>query len=348
VSLVDTMDEARGASLTAVHLPRDPGPAPRSRTVQPQAHPNLARRYEVPSYALRVATIPFGRLALSGGVIDQAGALVMESLWDMPHFERDFAHAKRLAPVTKLSGVGASLITLWGNNYFHWMFNALPRLLVLEASGVKFDYLIVPENLRPFQAATLKLLGYEGDALVRFAGEHVQVEKLVWAAPLAPIDQPSRLLIDWVRSSLRAGSESSSNRRLYVSRQGGTRRAVNEDEIWARLEPLGYDFILPEEHSFEDQVKMFGQACIAVGSHGANLVNCVFSDRISVVECFQPEHVNPSVYSFLCAAGVDHWSLICERVRRRRGPKRFSGMKIAWSELEETLSRIERESGATI
>jgi hypothetical protein len=33
------------------------------------------------------------------------------------------------------SGVGS----LWCHNYFHWMFQALPRLAVLQASGVEFD-----------------------------------------------------------------------------------------------------------------------------------------------------------------------------------------------------------------
>jgi hypothetical protein len=342
--VVSAMSDVPGAEVVEVNLPRDPAPSPPSRTVQSQVHQNLRHDHSVPSYPLRVAVLPHARLARSGGVISQDGALVFESLWDLPHYERDFAGRGRLASPTPLRGVGASLIGLWDSNYYHWIFNCLPRLKVLQESGVEFDYLIVPENLRPFQKATLSLLGYEGDALVPFTGEHVAVERLVWPAPLAPIDEPSSFLLDWVRGALRREAQDPF-RRLYVSR-GGTRRVANEDEVWRHLEPLGYEFMLPEEHSFEEQVEIFGQARVAVAPHGSNLVNSIFSDRMSVLELFSAEHVNHSVYSLLCAAGIDHWSLICEPVRRRFAHKRFSDVIVDVPQVDETLKLIEAEIAA--
>jgi capsular polysaccharide biosynthesis protein len=340
-AVVQGFDQVRGVEVIDVDLPREPAADPTSRTVQARLHPNFVRHYSQPSYELRVAQIPNGRLALSGGVFTPQDDLVLESLWDQPHFERDFARMKHLPSPHRLTGTGASIISLWGENYFHWIFNCLPRLAVLQASNIAFDYLIVPENLRPFQSATLERLGYSGDMLVPFTGQHVVVERLVWAAPLAPINEPSRFLLEWVRSNLRSRVEIPS-RRLYVSRRGGTRRAVNEDEIYGRLEPLGYEFILPEEYSFDEQLEVFGQARVAVGPHGSNFVNGVFSDRLSVLECFQPEHVNWGVYSVLCAAGHDHWNILCESVRRR-GPKRFADMRIDWQEMHASLTRIDAE-----
>jgi len=340
-AVVQRFDQVPGVELIDVDLPREPAAAPTSRTVQARLHPNFIRHYSQPSYQLRVAQIPNGRLALSGGVFTRRDELVLESLWDGPHFERDFARMRRLPSPRRLTGTGASIISLWGENYFHWMFNCLPRLAVLQASAITFDYLIVPENLRPFQTATLEKLGYSGDMLVPFTGQHIAIESLVWAAPLAPINEPSRFLLEWVRSNLRSRVEIP-NRRLYVSRRGGTRRTVNEDEIYGRLEPLGYEFILPEEYSFDEQLEVFGQARVAVGPHGSNFVNGVFSDRLSVLECFQPEHVNWGVYSVLCAAGHDHWNILCESVGRR-GPKRFSDMRVDWREVEASLMRIDAE-----
>jgi capsular polysaccharide biosynthesis protein len=336
------MDQVASVEIIDVDLPRAPAPDPTSRTVQDHLHPNLTRHYAPPDYPLRVAAVPNGRLALSGGVFSASGDLIRESLWDDPHFERDFSRMRSLQPATKLKGTGASLITLWGYNYFHWMFNALPRVAVLKASGISIDYLIVPANLRPFQQATLEILGFEGDALVPFTNEHVEVENLVWAAPLSPINEPSSYLLEWVRTEMRTSVELPT-RQLYVSRRGGTRRAVNEDEVFSHLDPLGFEFILPEDYSFADQVKLFGQARVAIGPHGSNFVNGIFSDRLSVVECFQPEHVNWGVYSVLCAAGQDHWSLVCESVRRLRGPKRFADLLIRIDELDATLELIREE-----
>jgi capsular polysaccharide biosynthesis protein len=129
---------------------------------------------------------------------------------------------------------------------------------------------------------------------------------------------------------------------LYVSRKGGTRRAVNEDEIFRALRPLGFEFVLPERLTFLDQVKLFAQGRVAVGPHGSNFVNAIFSRHMSVLEFFQPAHVNWGVYSVLCAAGHDHWNILCPPVRRL-GPRRFNDMRVPVELVLETVGRIAGE-----
>lgn len=335
------MDEVAGVAIVDVDLPREPAPPPSSRSVQAELHPNFTRAYTPPEYPLRVASIPGGRLIGSGGVATDDGELVRESLWDDEHYRRDFARPPAVGEPTHLPGVCASLISLWCDNYFHWMFNALPRLAVLGRSAVAYDRLIVPEAMKPFQRETLRLLGIGEERLVPFTGEYVQADVLVWAAPLAPINEPSSFLLDWVRGALCPFDETP-QRLLYVSRKGGTRRAVNEDEIFRALRPLGFEFVLPEQLTFLDQVKLFAQGRVAVGPHGSNFVNAIFSRHMSVLEFFQPAHVNWGVYSVLCAAGHDHWNILCPPVRRL-GPRRFDNMRVPVELVLETVGRIAGE-----
>jgi capsular polysaccharide biosynthesis protein len=335
---VASFDEIPEVEITAVDLPRTPAAPPSSRSVQPQVHPVFVRAYPEPVHPLHVVAVPDGHLVTGGGVVlTRDEVLVGETMWDLEHFRRDFDPPRRLSAPTHLPGTHASIISLWSNNYFHWIFNALPRLAVLEAGGVAYDSIIVPETLTRFQRETLALLGVPEKRMTPFAGEHVTADRLIWAAPLAPINEPSRFLLEWVRASLGATAQQT-GRRLYVSRSG-TRRAANEAEVYAALKPLGFEFVVPERLAFEEQVLLFASADILAGPHGSNFVNAVFSDRASVLEFFQPAHVNHGVYSVLCAAGQDHWSLICEPVRRR-GSRRFDDMYVPVDLVLESLEAI--------
>jgi hypothetical protein len=344
-AVVESFEGLDDVALVDVDLPRDPAPAPSSRTVQPDQHPMFTRTYSAPQYPLRVATVPGGRLATDSGlVISPAGELVLETLWDRPHYEREAPNLRSLPEPTRVSGVHASIMSLWCNNYFHWMFNSLPRIAVLQASGVPYDSLIVPERLAPFQRESLALLGIPESRLTPFTGSHLQPDELVWAAPLAPINEPSPYLVKWVRESLGPG-DIEPERLFYVSRAGGTRDAANEREILAVLEPLGFERLLPESLSFTDQMRTFASARLLVGPHGSNFVNAVFARHLSVLEFFQPAHVNWGLYTVLCAAGHDHWNILCEPVRRL-GPRKFDDMLVPVDTVRESVAKILAEQGA--
>jgi hypothetical protein len=340
---VERFEDVEDVELVNVDLPRAPAPPPSSRTVQPELHPMFTRSYSPPTYPLRVATVPGGRLASTSGVVITPGEeVVMETLWDAPHFEREFGRPKHLPPPTRVSGTHASIMSLWCNNYFHWIFNSLPRLAVLEASGVAYDSLIVPERLTRFQRETLDLLGIPDSKLTPFTGEHLQPDNLVWVAPLAPINEPSSYLLEWVREAL-GPAQSEPERLFYVSRAGGTRKANNEREVFDALKPLGFEFLLPEKLSFEEQLRTFASAKLLVGPHGSNFVNGIFSRHTSVLEFFQPAHVNWGVYSVLCAAGQDHWNIMCKPVRHL-GPRKFDDMHVPVDLVLESVSRILEQS----
>jgi capsular polysaccharide biosynthesis protein len=337
--IVESFDLVADVELVDVDLPRAPAPAPSSTTVQADLHPMFTRTYSEAAYPLRVATVPGGRLATgSGVVITASGELVMETLWDADHLAREFPRPKPLPAPTRVPGTHASIMSLWCNNYFHWMFNSLPRIAVLEASGVHYDRLIVPEHLSRFQRESLAVLGVPESRLLPFTGEHLQAENLVWIAPLAPINEPSSFLLDWVRQSL-GPRASEPERMFYVSRRGGTRKAANESEVFAALEPLGFEFLLPEALSFEDQMRTFASAKLLVGPHGSNFVNAIFSRHLSVLEFFQPAHVNWGVYTVLCAAGHDHWNIMCDPVQRL-GPRKFQDMHVPVDLVLESVTRM--------
>jgi capsular polysaccharide biosynthesis protein len=124
--------------------------------------------------------------------------------------------------------------------------------------------------------------------------------------------------VQWLRRALGA-PQTEPARRLYLPRT--TRRIVNERQVLNMLAPRGFEVVSPEGLSLRDQIALFASAAVAVGAHGAAFANGIFSPRLTVLECYQPAHVNVSISAVMAAAGHEHWSLTCRRIpalRRRR------------------------------
>jgi capsular polysaccharide biosynthesis protein len=331
-------DAVTEAEVVTVSLPRDQGPAPRSKTVQEAAHPNLVPTTLRPMHSHHVAVIPGARLATSSGaVITADGRLVLETLWDRPHWERSFDPPPALPAAHRVRGRHASIISVWCHNFHHWMFEALPRLAVLQASGVKYDRLIVPENLTAFQQETLELAGIPGDRLLPFTGEHIEPDELVWSTPPAPFEQPTPYVVEWLRSV--AGLEDPDpTMRFYIPRRGA-RKVTNEDQVLAVLRSAGFQVLEPEGLSLREQIARFSSARWVVGPHGAAFSNAIFSRRLGALEFFHDHHVNVSTTAATAAAGHEHWSLMCPRKlapRRRRN----QDLRVPLGALEESLAAM--------
>jgi capsular polysaccharide biosynthesis protein len=158
---------------------------------------------------------------------------------------------------------------------------------------------------------------------------------------VAPINEPSRFLLDWVRDSLAAPAANRlPARRLYLSRSGSSRKVANEPELYAALEPHGFEFVQPGELPFREQVRLFSQTRMAVGPHGANFAGGIFSPRMTALEFFQPAHVNWSVCAILSGVGHEHWHLHCPSVRAL-GRRRFRDMRVPVELVLETLRRVD-------
>jgi hypothetical protein len=70
------------------------------------------------------------------------------------------------------------------------------------------------------------------------------------------------------------------DRKLYLSRKSrGWRRPANEDEICATLAARGFEIILAEEMTIEEQIRMYQSARLVVAPNGSSMLNVVFAPR---------------------------------------------------------------------
>ena len=155
--------------------------------------------------------------------------------------------------------------------YYHWLFDILPRIEILRQSGLQFDRLIANSQMA-YQRETLTALGI---ADVSNPQPHFRIvaEKLLVPSLPGPLGVPSPFAIRFLRDAF--GLTAKPVRKLYVARGDAlTRRVTNEARIINALP--GFEVVLLDGMSVIEQARLFAEAAIVIGPHGAGLSNIVF------------------------------------------------------------------------
>jgi capsular polysaccharide biosynthesis protein len=224
-----------------------------------------------------------------------------------------------LSPPRRLQGLSISLLSLWGNNYYHWLFDCLPRWMSIKTSGLiskRDDPKILITNLQHrFHLETLQLLGLNNYRITTFKRlDFISCDELI----VAPHPNPdfsmltgeaetgqgvSDYAVDILRESFLplTSPASNSTRRIYLTRGDTARRSIaNECELISLLRQRNFEVIDPAALSFREQVELASQAEWIVAIHGAALANAVFaSPGCHVLELFDPAF-QPGIYKSLC------------------------------------------------
>jgi capsular polysaccharide biosynthesis protein len=197
-----------------------------------------------------------------------------------------------------LPGTSALLAAASGANYYHWLFESLPRLWLLEQAGVdlnSIDHFLLNEEQSPFHGQTLERLGVAPGKLMPARKDRVlRCEHLVVPSlPADPMVYPGWSLA-FLRERLLPVSGPVNMERIFISRRHAVRRKLlNESEIEDRLRSAGFKTIALEQHSFAEQIGLFVSAKVIVAPHGAGLSNLVFSlPGTKVVELVAPTFIN--------------------------------------------------------
>jgi capsular polysaccharide biosynthesis protein len=226
--------------------------------------------------------------------------------------------------VQELDGAVAVLTTRGVDNYYHFLTDVLPRLELLRRAGVEPDRYLVNRDL-PFQSELLDTLGIGAERVLTSAAHpHVRAERLlVPSLPDSHLRTPP-WLIRWLRGRLLPRTVAPAHRRLYVSRgtRRNTRYVTNEQEVLAALVPLGFECVDPGTHSVAEQIRLFSEAELVVGAHGAGLTNLAFcTEGAGVVELFPPDYVNVCYWALCNAAGgLRYRYLVGDGLARRARP----------------------------
>jgi capsular polysaccharide biosynthesis protein len=244
-------------------------------------------------------------------VLTANGDVLLESTFDLYQLDRNPVMSARLPRPRRLRGRHACLLNQWSGVYFHWVLDTLPRAGLLPLDDPDLQ-VIVPRQMSRFHREALDILGIAQERRVAYDGTQYAIDQL-WFPSLGRTGNPPRWAVDWLRSTFAPEPSGKRTRRLYVSRaRAPSRRVENEPEVTAMLARHGFEVFEGEGIPFAEQLRVFSEASVIVGPHGAGLVNSFAARDAMVVELMEPRYVNGCYYALADAAGHDYWFLMAE------------------------------------
>ncbi|MCM8738511.1 glycosyltransferase 61 family protein [Azospirillum sp. A1-3] len=169
-------------------------------------------------------------------------------------------------------------------NYWHFLVDVLPRLMVCDRVPETRDLPLLLFDLRGYQREMLELVGIAPDRILdarALVGPGVtQVHyRLARAAVPSAVSYPAAYR--WLRDRflpLRRPRPPSQGGRLYLSRRGSApkHRIANDEAVAARLAGHGFETVQPERLGVLETVERIADAEIVVAPVGAATANQVF------------------------------------------------------------------------
>jgi len=207
-----------------------------------------------------------------------------------------------------LAGTTAVLSAPAGNTYYHWLFDVLPRIALLEAAGIDLgalDRFAVNSFDRGYQRETLGRFHIDASRIVETDRlRHLVCERMVLPSYPGASGFPPRWACEFLRRSFLAepsGPPAPAPERIYVSRQGTPRRRIeNHEALEELLARSGFETVHPERLAVAEQARLFDGARVIVAPHGSGLANLAFCRAgTQVIELFPPDMTGQSHYFVL-------------------------------------------------
>jgi capsular polysaccharide biosynthesis protein len=316
-------------------------PAP--LTLDANVHAIYKNEYECMQPPAFVATIPNARVwGRYGAVITSDDLLLTDVSREFGRYggvfgtEHSVFKQLKLAPVETVKGRVAVVACAGSNNYHHWLYDTLPRIHLLKASGLfdTIDWFVMDYTGIPYQKESIKLLGIDETKILCSNDHwkfHIQAEELVVPSLPAVLGRISDWTVTFLRNLFLAEQKpnNTTGKGLYLSRaKAPSRKLLNETEIKALLNQYNCEPFFPEDYSIQETAAMFSNAPFICGVHGSGFANLAFCTvGTNVIDFVAPLHLDAyywiisnrtgSNYAYLFAEGDrpdEHQDLVANKV----------------------------------
>ncbi len=193
------------------------------------------------------------------------------------------------------------------NNYFHWMFDILPRLIILEKfynfNDINFFYC---PQIKPWQLSTLSIFNIGNDKLINSnLYRHIQADKILavshpWYSKGLILNE-AKNLPSWIINEIafkfeKYGKKFECNDKIFIDRRESKYnhcQIINDEEIKTYLKRKGFTVYKVGELNFFEQIYLFQNAKIVIGAHGAAFTNLIFcKENTKVLDIIPENHPN--------------------------------------------------------
>lgn len=219
-------------------------------------------------------------------------------------------------------------------NYYHWLFEVLPKLKILSSSEKieNIDFFLLPSTKMKHHIETMEMLNIEKEKLL-----DSNSYKHILSDDLYVVDHPFRLtnntvydtqnipawIFNWIRENFL--NQMSSNyfpEKIFIDRSKSIskyRDIENKEQIYDIFKENGYEFIRPENYGIKDQIKMFNSAKKIAGLHGAGFANiCFCNPKTKIIE-FKTNHTGMNSGNIALKNNLDYKGIVCEAIDKFGG-----------------------------
>lgn len=201
---------------------------------------------------------------------------------------------------------GIWVIDEWSAEYFHWLTDALSRLIAAE-SLIGNHSVLLPERYErlPYVQASLDILNIK--AHYYNPRNRLVVKELILPSHTAPTGNYNIEMIQKLRERFMMATTIHATKKIYVSRRKANKRKVlNESDVVVLLLDYGYEVHNFEDYSFQDQISLMRQTKKLVGLHGAGLTNMLFMQEQGQILELRNEQDSHNNCFFSLASALNH------------------------------------------
>lgn len=236
-----------------------------------------------------VALLPKGTVVNEGGILTEKGYILEDtktSLLDQHRLTKPNRDIDNENPLF-FKGRLAVISSPGSENWYHWLLQILPRLIILSQSQIEYDRIYINNVTQSWQKDSLKIvLAYlkipEEKLLIINGDCLLQADTLIVpSVPFRPFKEQA--LPHWLKKELRkiflthTKIDAKKYERIYISRKNAlSRHITNEKELIEKLKGLDFKTIELETLSSYEQAQIFHSARIIVGPHGSGFANLIF------------------------------------------------------------------------
>jgi len=273
-----------------------------------------------------IATRSGANLTLDGKIIQQLFEPTDGKTVQDHHYFR--FSSKRISPKIRVSAEPVvSLAFQWQGNLYHWLFDTLPKIYLLENAHQPIKRLYV-DCEKSFQRESLDLLGIGPDKVIDASHvEALSASELVIPSMPGLIGHPPKWVCNYLRSSflpfLSKSSESTVQRKKQTNTYGGDRgeriymidssngESVKHPSL-KLLEKYSFTVVDCASLDFLEQIRLFANTEVMISFHQSALSNLVFANpKMKILELFAKREVNPCYWAVANEVSLDYHYLTC-------------------------------------
>ena len=230
-----------------------------------------------------------------------------------------------------LKGNVLSLLTGGGgnDNYWHWLFDVLPRLGICEEAINlnQINYFLLPNKERKFQTETLEILGISKEKMLSsLKFRHIICDQLystnhpvvLTNNATEDIKNIPKWISVWLKKSFLNLSIKKFYKKIYIDRGDSIsnvkhlRTIINEHEIKKYLISQGFQVLKMGELDFIEQVSIFNNADTIVGLHGAGFANIVFAKENTKIVEIKSKTAGAVIKNLAISNNLNYKSIECD------------------------------------